>query len=334
MVASRGASKDYGACKTCLIVAVQRGNNGLDAPGPYQEALRWTAAHRTWIDIQSNSWGPIVPAYDPTDRTIVGAGPALARTIEATAKVQPAFWASGNGAAFRGGAVGHPTPLTFHLTPSTLIVGGQDSGRVTTWPGFPPHVVADACNAFGADHRHLDRSAGTISSGTSGATPFAAGGAAQLVLEARALLGDTRTGVRGDVLAQGAPGTVATGPLADGRLTTAELRALVLATATSRPGAQPEDATACETPPYNATPVRWQDVPAGAPGFALIGYGAVDRPAIALGTEVLRGARPLPARADEDRYFAADAASRAATHRVVTLDQAEPSPEPVPDGRP
>lgn len=329
MVASRGASVEYGACRECLIVAVQRGNNGLDGPGPYQEALRWTAANRTWIDAQSNSWGPIAPVYEPTDRTILGGGPALIRTIEATARVQPAFWASGNGAAFRGGVAGHPTPLSPHLTPSAISVGGHDSGQVAAWPGFPPHLVADACNAFAADHRSLDRSDGTISSGTSGATPYVAGSAAQILRDARAFLGSEQVGVHGDVLASGPAGLVADGPLTDGVFTVAELRRTIFLAGSERPARQAEDHTPCGPGPYGPTPVAWSQVPEDAPEHLLIGYGALDRAAVTVARDGLR-AGALPPREQEDEYFATDDASRRSLHGVYTQGQAEDPPAAVP----
>ena len=98
------------------------------------------------------------------------------------------FWATGNGAATRGGVLGHPTIIDPRMTaPSIVMVGGHDSGYVNTWPDFPPHVVSDSCNCWGAYHQSLDESADTVGSGTSSATPFAAGGAARILQEARAI---------------------------------------------------------------------------------------------------------------------------------------------------
>ena len=330
MVASRAAANDYGACRTCRIVSIHYPNNGTEAPEPYQAALRWAAANRTWLDVQSNSWGPIVPAHEPTGTNILASNPPLVRSIEATASVQMAFWASMNGAAGRGGVLGHPTPLSPHLTPSVLSVGGHDSGYMTLWPGFPPHVAADACNAFGAYHDHLDKSDGTVSSGTSGATPYVAGGAAQILSLARGILGYTPTGMRGDVVASGPAGRVPSGPLADGVFTLAEWRRLVLETASRRPESQPEDAEVCAASGYDATPVKWTDVPDEYPEYLNIGYGAVDRNAVQEARKILLGEADPPDRTATDEYFATDDQLRRQLHEEYTLGEHEDPPAAVP----
>jgi hypothetical protein len=327
MVASRGTAATYGACGDCLVVAVQFPTSvNLLNPGastaPAVQAIRWAAGQSGWIDAQSNSWGPLVPGWEPTGTAgLVTANSALVRAVEEVSQAHLAFWASGNGAAFRGGVLGHPTLLTPHLTPSAVSVGGHDSGQVNLWPGFPPHLVADSCDSPAARVRSLDESGERVGGGTSAATPFVAGGAAAILKDARALLGDTGTGVRTaedgtPVVAQGDPGAIDAGPLADGVLTLAEWRRLVFATATPRPERQPEDGPPCATGQFGPTPVLWRDVPDDYPEFVHIGYGAVDRPAIALAAEVLRGVAPLPDRQRTDDYFAADDAVRRQTHPV------------------
>lgn len=307
MVASRGASPEYGACHECLVVSVQ----GYGIP-----ALAWMTEHASWIDAQSNSWGPIAPVPGPNTEAsgVLVDSPALSATIEAAGQAHLAFWASGNGAATRWGVLGHPTVLDPRLTPSVVMVGGHDSGYVTTWPGFPPHVVSDSCSCWAAYADSLDESAATVGSGTSSATPFAAGGAARLLLEARTLLGDHRTGIRDGVAAAGDPGAIAAGPLADGVFTLAEWKELVFATASARPAGQYEDGPPCGALDglvlYGPTPVKWSDVPDGFPEYANIGYGAVDNGSRAVAFEVLRGTIPLPDRSATDEYFAMDAEAR------------------------
>ncbi|HEX8003119.1 MAG TPA: S8 family serine peptidase [Mycobacteriales bacterium] len=321
MTASRAASGTYGACRTCRIVAVEMPSSvSLVSPGGSDQApidaIRWAANNASWIDLQSNSWGPIAPLFDPTGQTgLLAANKDLDNAVEETAKKHLAFWASGNGAAFRGGAVGHPTPLSPHLGPSAIIVGGHDSGYVTTWPGFPPHLVADACSSRAALHRHVSESGDEVGSGTSAATPYVAGGAAQVLLHARTILRDGRTGVRaGGVVASGRRGLVRSGPLADGVLTMAEWKSLVLSVASRRPGKQEEDGPPCTSgAPYNPLPVEWSLVPEAVPGYLLIGYGALDQPAVTLAKDVLLGKRPQPARPDEDAYFATDRQVRETT---------------------
>lgn len=335
MTASRAVASSYGACPTCLVVAVQFPTSvrllspagSEDAP---IEAIAWAAGQRGWVDVQSNSWGPIVPAWDPTEQAgLLTANPRFVSAVEAASAAQPAFWASGNGAAFRAGVLGHPTPLTPHATPSAIMVGGHDSGYVETWPGFPPHLVSDACASPAADHRSIDESDDRRGGGTSAATPFVAGGGIRLLAEARGLLADTSTGqveadsTGGAVLAQGDPGAIVDGPLADGVLTRAEWQRVLYATATARPAAQAEDGPPCGalSAPYNEVPVRWTDVPAGYPEYLHIGYGAVDAPALSLAARVLRGEAALPDRSTTDTYFTVDDAVGGVTHEVFTATQ-------------
>ena len=318
MVASRAAGKQYGACPACRVVAVQS-SLSIERKKDLTSGIDWITRNSTWIDAQSNSWGPFVPGWLPTDAVeqVAVASPGLVRAIEASGKAHLSFWASGNGATFRFGGLGHPTPLTPTLTPSVLSVGGHDSGYVTTWPGFPPHVVSDVCRCWAADPRHSSDWKDN-GSGTSSATPFAAGGAARILADARALLRDTRTGVRNGVVAAGRRGLVRSGPLADGKLTLAEWRDLVLKTATARPAGQREDGRPCGPlgAPYMEAPVAWSSVPAGFPEYLNIGYGAVDGPSVALAGAVLRGRRALPDRTATDAYFAQDRALRETTYRV------------------
>jgi hypothetical protein len=324
MTASRATGAGYGACRTCLVVSAQYQSaipiaSPEGSTKPAVDAITFLAKNNTWIDAQSNSWGPFAPGWDPTGKAgLLTANPAIVKAVEAVSKAHLAFWASGNGAAFRLGIAGHPTLLAPHLGPSAIIVGGHDSGLVAAWPGFTPHVVSDACSSWAAKGMTTRDSADTVGSGTSGATPFVAGGAAEILLDARRLLGDPRTGVRGDVVAQGYPAKIRTGPLADGKLTLAEWRDLVFKTATRRPVKQYEDGPPCPVDIYGPTPVQWSQVPDAFPEAPLIGYGAVDRPSIAVAGKVLRGTAPLPDRATTDQFFAADRQVRSATYTVFS----------------
>lgn len=326
MVASRGSANGFGACASCLVVAVQYlGSVSTLSPAGSEDspmaAISWAADNSDWIDIQSNSWGPIVPGWDPTEEAgLLVTSPQTARTVEDVSSRQLAFWASGNGAAFRFGALGHPTALSPHLGPSAIIVGGHDSGQANFWPGFPPHVVADSCNAYAATPDSIDFVGEDVAGGTSGATPYVAASAAQLIRTARALLGDDSTGTVDDVLATGDASAIADGPLADGDLTRAELLDVLYHTATARPESQEEDGPTCDaiSAPYNASPVPWSAVPEQYPAYLHIGYGAVDRPAVALATEVLLGNEPVPARPTEDAFFAQHETARGALHQVWT----------------
>ncbi len=321
MTASRAGSFEYGACKECRIVGIQFSASVTETQDAL-DSINWAADNANWIDAQSNSWGPFVPAWEPTGSTMVTAGPELVRAVEETAQKHLAFWASGNGAAFRGGALGHPTLLSPHLTPSAIMVGGVDSGFVNVWPGFPGHVVSDSCNCWAAHNDSIDKSDEKVGSGTSSATPFVAGGAVYELLKAREILGDTSTGVEDGVVARGPKGLVKAGPLADGEFTLEEWKRLVLVSATERPEAQFEDGPPCDavdgTGLYSATPIAWSQVPDEYPEYVHIGYGAVDRPAMELALEILLGNAEAPDRADTDEFFAYDRQARETTYGVFS----------------
>jgi hypothetical protein len=261
--------------------------------------------------------------WSPAGGGLFTSSPDFLRKVEGAARKHLAFWASGNGAATRGGVLGHPTVIDPRMTPPSIVmVGGHDSGYVNTWPDFPPHVVSDSCNSWAAYSNHMDESAETVGSGTSSATPFAAGGAAQILMQARAILGDEDTGVDGKVAASGGRGKVSGGPLADGRFTLEEWRRLLYSTATERPEGQYEDGPPCDAVDglvlYSATPVLWTDVPEQYPEYLHIGYGAVDRPALRRASSVLRGRADLPDRTEVDQFFAGIDPVRDAQYEVYT----------------
>lgn len=122
------------------------------------------------------------------------------------------------------------------------------------------------------------------------------------------------------VVAEGEPGVVADGPLADGVFTLEEWREVTLKTASSRPQRQEEDGSVCDLVAglvlYSSTPVRWEDVPEGYPEFLHIGYGAVDAQSLALAGRVLRGEEALPDRSRTDTYFSVDRPVRETLHGV------------------
>lgn len=325
MVASRGASVEYGACKECRIVAVQISHSSEEDKAD-SVGVRWTA-DAGWIDVQSNSWASGVPVWEPTGAARPTlASPDLVRAAEYAAQKHPSFWATMNGFMHQGGVLGHPSMVNPHFGPSVIAVGGHDSGYITAHSGSNAHVIHDVCGSWAASHVSVDHSGVEEGSGTSSATPYVAGQASRLMIEARALFGDLRTGIRpGGVIAEGPSGLVASGPLADGVFTVTELRDVLFKTATSRPVGEPQDGVLCEfnvrdvifTPQHNTSPVRWTEVPAEFPEHTVIGYGAVDRPAMDLAMRVLHGQASLPDRTEEDLWFTADQQVRAAKYAAL-----------------
>ena len=307
MTASRAVANGYGACPQCRIVEVQAVKDGFglvtlsDDAEAARRGVQWAGDNSSWIDAQSNSWGPPAP-YDPTGTTgILSGSSQLARTVEAAARKQLAFFASGNGAANLDAPPPRPTVGYAQVTPSALIVGGEDSGHALTWPNIPVHLAQDACDNWAASATSTTESAATIGGGTSSATPYVAGSAVRELIEARRLLGDHRTGIRGGVAADGRHAS--RGPLADGVLTLAEWRRVLLTTATTRPVAQPSDGPVCGT--TSSVGPQWSALPAAFPEYLLIGYGVVDGPARALAAKVLAGEAAMPDRTDTDRFFSA-----------------------------
>ncbi len=325
MVASRGASVEYGACKDCRIVSVQIAHS-LEPEVDDYAGVRW-AADAGWIDVQSNSWASAFPVWEPTGATApYTASPEFVRTTEYAAQKHPSFWATMNGFMHQGGVIGHPSIINPHFGPSVIAVGGHDSGYVTAWAGSNAHVIHDVCGSWAASHISVDHSGVEQGSGTSSATPYVAGQASRLMVAARTLFGDLHTGIRpGGVVAQGMSGLVPSGPLADGVFTVTELREVLFKTATPRPVGEPEDGVLCdfdveeviESPQHDTLPVRWADVPAEFPEYKVIGYGAVDRPAMDLAIRVLHGQATLPDRTEEDRWFAVDHEVRSAKYLAL-----------------
>lgn len=323
MTASRSAGNTASLCPTCLFVSVE----GLGTEG-----VAW-AANSGFVDVQTNSWGYFGTVYN-------GNGPAL--QIEAAARKHVVLFASGNGLNFDG-YVSSPTWTMGTGAKEALFVGAHDNGRVLLWPGAPPHVIADGYGGLTALRDSLDAvvpSPGACC--TSAASPYAAGGAAALVREARRILGDPGPGVRDGVVARGPPGLVPQGPLADGVLTLAEFKQVFLHTATLRPVEGPHDGLLHWTaqpsveaipqpdlsdpsfpfgwldawgqnpfcPGCWSTPVEWRSIPGEASLYDREGYGAIDRPSVALGAAVLRGDAALPPRPVEDALYTADQAVR------------------------
>ncbi|MDQ1688079.1 MAG: hypothetical protein QOK42_1054 [Frankiaceae bacterium] len=318
MTASRAVASGYGACPDCRIVVVQAIdgfgiNNMEEASQAAIKGLQFAAANSGWIDADTNSWGATTP-YDPTGRTgLFSASPALIRAVEKASTSHLSFYASGNGAA----NANLPPPRTTlgfgQVTPSAIVVGGIDSGHMLSWPNVPVHLAADACDDFGASNTSTTLSSPTIGGGTSAATPYTGGGAVRELMTARRLLGDSGTGVHGGVVARGRPGLVRAGPLADGILTVAEWRRVLLATATTRPAAEPTDGPTCP----NAL-AKWSDVPAGFPEWTLIGYGSVDTPARSAAAAVYAGTAMLPDRTATDAFFTVRDAAVTAQYTAYT----------------
>jgi len=186
-----------------------------------------------------------------------------------------------------GNTTDQPEPLIApNGLPETYLVGGVDSSGATWHPGHseesdPWYAAGNVVRPYETGERFSYTAAAPDSftgsthfGGTSGATPLTAGWAARLVAHARAVLGNSR-GTTAAGLAVG-PHRPARGPLADGRLTNAELRELL-----------------------HSVAVQHSGLPSGA-AYAAEGYGALGEASLAVAERVLDGSAAQPSRAADD----------------------------------
>ena len=314
MTGSRATGAPDSLAPTARLVTIE----GLGAG-----SVEW-AAEQGWIDVQTNSWLSLVPPPIPGGTT---------EAFAAAAEKMVTIAASGNGAAYLAGFVPTHTLLLSTAPPGVILVGGHDNGLSTIWAGAPPHVVADAYMPMSAATRSVEPMHPEIMACcTSAAAPYGASGAAALILEARKILGDGLTGVRGSALACGPKNKVKSGPLADGNLTLEEFNGLYFHTAEAFPAEGKDDgavhwAGGLRPPdqveygpggnPYcfgcTTTPVPWSAMPGQADGAAyqFLGYGGINERSVKLAIDVLRGKTEMPARAAADAQYDLDQQLRA-----------------------
>jgi hypothetical protein len=242
--------------------------------------------------------------------------------------------ASGNGTAYLAGVAPTPTYLLSTAPAGVVLVGGHDNGKMTLWAGAPPHVVADAYAGFTAiAHSKEKMRPDPIACCTSAASPYAAGGATAIVLEARRLLGDSSAGTMCGAYAIGDPGGIKNGPLADGHFTLAELKQIFFHTAQPYPeegrddgevhwAGEPRAPDHTEYGPggnpfcvgCTTTPVPWSALPPESDGIAyqFIGYGGINEFSLELAKKVLAGKADLPERPAADAQYELDQQIRTA----------------------
>jgi hypothetical protein len=283
--ASVSTGNRYGYCSTCLLF-VEKGLN--TAP----------AASYSWIDIQSNSWGPL--ANVPLDLALqLAGGDPGAVTRQAVERGQTVLFASGNGAANAFDA-----PISTYGTSNTgpdwnIAVGAirRDNERAIVGDGTPVHI-----SAWGDGNLPSACRTGTVSQcafgGTSAATPYTAGIFGTVLTTIRRHIGDGAAGQRpGQVVAEGFP--VAGSPyLGDGQLTRAELREAILKTAFPL---NQDNAVSIPVYPFPLTAPYQGDI-----NVIFEGYGAATPNGAKRAIDVLLGKMPLPIREAEDRFFDID----------------------------
>lgn len=319
MTASRAAGAPSSLAPGARLVMVEGLGGG---------SVKW-AADAGWIDVQSNSWINLAPAPIPSGTT---------EAFQEAASEMLTLAASGNGTAYIAGVAPTPTYLLSTAPAGVVLVGGHDNGKMTMWAGAPPHVVADAyagMTAIATSNEAMRPD--PIACCTSAASPYAAGGAVAIVLEARRLLGDGGTGTACGVVAMGRPGKIKSGPLADGIFTLEELKTVFLRTAQPYPVEGKDDGDVHwagePRPPDNTefgpggnpfcggcttTPVPWSALPEQTDGaaYGLIGYGAINEFSVKTAKAVLAGKIDMPARPAADAQYELDQEIRAAEYSL------------------
>jgi hypothetical protein len=278
------------------------------------EAIAW-AADQDWIDILSISAG--ITGTNPVQGNVQGQDGM--RVMDQASHKKPFFASSGNGLG-NAGVLGFPTWLRGASgVPDVISVGANDNGRLSQWHNQQPYIVGDGCQNPSA----VDNTAGNITNsggGTSSATPYSAGTGAKLLLEARRILGDTHVGTRRSteaiasfsgwdslspvddhiILAQGEPGIVKEGPLADGFFTLQEYKDVLYHTAKWDGSNDPSDGNAC--PVVGGGTIEPTQLPKDVV-VQFNGYGEVNLVTLPQAIAVLKGENKNPARATEDMWY-------------------------------
>lgn len=282
------------------------------------EGIGW-AANQPWIDILSISSGVSTGVLVPGTGHVLDA--ATMKAFNDAAHKKPFFASSGNGIGNLG-LLGFPSWLRGPSgVPDVISTGANDNGRMAVWHNQHSYIVGDGCQNPSATDNTPDRIANS-GGGTSSATPFSAGSAAKMLLEARRLLGDAHVGPRysdkpitsfspwssgydGDakvILAQGDPGGagIQGGPLADGILTQEEFKDVLYHSAIAGGSEDKSDGNLC-TGPGGAYVPGSQVPPEVRVHFE--GYGEVNGKSIEAAVKVLGGQNKIPARALEDTWY-------------------------------
>lgn len=270
-----------------LVVVDRTADNGSEVYRSNADLLRW-AADQPWIDVIHTNIQNIAPLAGPSTPVFPGYPEAVAYAV---AKGKVVVSAGGNWYA-------EPTETSPHAgPPGVLVAGANDNCGYTDFSNPDPHVVSDGMGTPSAAPMGYGT---TPFSGTSSASPRISGYVAELLLRVRRAV-SYRGGMSGGALvtlpAGKRPGT---GPLADGRLTAAEVREVVRKTADPMSHPSRFDGTAgleC-VPQVTAGP------------YAKMGYGEVSEHTIGTAVDVVLGRKPLPERADADPFYTASEALR------------------------
>ncbi len=297
-----GNEVSIGGNETLLVNIRVPLNLNVNNP-PEADAVRW-AADQDWIDIQSNSWGFPAMCAGPAADPMTGWMEAFKYARDKHVVLSAVHNGHGN-----TGTLGYPSQCQDTAGPAGIIaVGANDNDGYPTWANWFPNVSADGCRnpaPAEATTNELSNTGG----GTSSATPFTAGGAAKMILEARRIFRDPGVGVHDGVIATLQPGGTlpGKGPLGDGDFTMDELKDVLFHTAVF-PQVDDSDGDMCtQRVPFN------ENTPEDAL-YQFIGYGEVNHDSIDHAVRVLKGEADLRSRPVADEFYTRDQQARQAMH--------------------
>lgn len=261
---SQIACEEYGMAPNSHLVIL----NWYDDTSRAKELVEWVA-EQDWIDVVH------LNIQDGLPLPLLADSRSIERLMD---KGKMVVIAAGNGIA--GGGASYPMELSRWNGPlGSLIAGANDNGGWTIYSNLDPHVVMDGGGTIAAEPGGFGE---TSFSGTSSASPRVTGYVARIIGELRQEFGHTWNGLVTIPAGDPAPER---GPLADGRLTPAELHEVVRRTADPNPHESRYDGG---TSIY-AMP---QPVPLPFAFYPKMGYGEVSEHTIDLAIDVLAGRAP------------------------------------------
>ncbi|HVF04207.1 MAG TPA: S8/S53 family peptidase [Frankiaceae bacterium] len=280
---SQIACPGYGLAPDAHLVVV----NWYDDIGSRGKLLAWAVA-QPWIDVVHLNVQDIPTGLPDTD------------VAHAVASGKLVVIAAGNGVLGQG--ANYPMELSSYNAPrGSLIAGANDNDGYTVFSNLDPHVVMDGVGTRAAAPAGF----GTVSfAGTSSSSPRTAGYAARLIADVRAMYGHTGTGL---VTIPSGRRRPKAGPLADGKLTAAELHEVIRKTADPNPHPSAFDGTSGW--PVGGVPLV-QPMPLPFAFYPKMGYGEVSEHTVAPALAVLSGVAPMPVRPAEDSFYAASESLR------------------------
>lgn len=215
--ATVAAGNIHGTCPNCLVVLVD---------GMSPQALDWVA-QQDWIDVQTNSWTASYNGGQPFVTTSLNPVKPSDEARLGTERGQSVFISSGNGHAHTGTVPNSTLTLANEGSDWNIVVGGlqEDTDALMTGSGKPVDIAGPA-NKYPSGQSVLSDGSGFFS-GTSSATPIAAGIYAEVLRRSRIAMSSKARYQQDGLVGVGIPGCGSANAecaSADGIITVHELR--------------------------------------------------------------------------------------------------------------